>query len=155
MVLVKLQLERFDNSFNSEAWKIRAFSLKNCFFKEESSFTLHEAWKSDMCGRFWPFQKIFQNVSRWHIWMQLKLWDPRYTSEPIEHHSEIYKVDLKKINFDIWNQLFGPRPGFFNSNVSTWEGIFNCLESIIWRWKHILWMMKEKHVDMIIPFPIS
>ena len=109
MYSVKFHFERCDNSFNSEVWKIRTFRLKNCIFKEENNFTLHESSKSDtsMCGRFWPFQNIFENVFRYHIWVQFKFWDSRYTSEPIlhiilKHIKWIYKIRIfvsKKIIF--------------------------------------------------------
>ena len=96
---LKLQLEGFDYSFKSEAWKIRSFKLKKWFFKHQSSFKLYEAWKNGICGRFWLFEKFLENVSGCYLCMKLKLWDPRNTSEPITHRSESYKMCWRKIIF--------------------------------------------------------
>ena len=95
----KFQLEGFDYSFNTEGWKIRGVKLNKCFFKHQSSLKLHEARTHDICGRLLLFEIFFKNVSGCHVWMKLKLWDPRNTSEPITHHCEAYKVNLGDSNF--------------------------------------------------------
>ncbi len=67
MHLGKLQLQGFDDSSNTQPWKNRNFSLKKCFFKQESSFKLHEARNINFCGQFWSFQKFSKNIFGCHI----------------------------------------------------------------------------------------
>ena len=96
---LKLQLQGFDYSCKTEAYKIRRFKLKKWFFKHQSSFKLHEARKNDICGQFRLFEKFFRNASGCHVWLKLKLWDPRNTSELIPHHYETYETNLGDSHF--------------------------------------------------------
>ena len=123
---LKFQLQGFAYSFNIEAYKIRSFKLKKWFFKHQSSFKLHEARKSDICGRFWLFEKFSKNASMCHLWLKLKFWDPRTTLESIPHHWEAYKTNLGDSNFCFKKIFFQNFVSFSKQFLSVFEGFCWC-----------------------------
>ena len=123
---LKLQLQGFDYSCITEAYKIRRFKLKKWFFMHQSSFKLYEARKNDICGRFWLFEKFVRNASGCHVWLQLMLWDPRTISEPIAHHCEAYETNLGDSNFCFKKTIFSEFQMLFKQFLSIFEGFCWC-----------------------------
>ena len=121
---LKLQLQGFDYSCKTEAYKIRKFKLKKWFFKHQSSFRLHEARKSDICGRFWLFENFFKMllgvIYGWN-------WSCG-TPEPLWNRFHIILNDIewfkRKSFFDTWIPFFEAYPWFFNPNVSECMWVF-------------------------------